>query len=96
MAAAMVAGAGTAATGATAGIAVATVVEAAGASTEIAWSGLELPTRGGEDCLTLGLKLCPPRVLIMAGLEMERMGGRKVSEMNWREWGGGGGGGGQG
>ena len=33
------------------------------------WLGLELPVGGGEDCLTLGLKLCPPRVLT-TGLRM--------------------------
>ena len=65
----------------------------------VGWPRLELPAGGGEDCLTLGLKLCPPRVLTMARLEKERMRGRNVSKMNWNEKregekGGGGGGGG--
>ena len=34
--------------------------------------GLELPAEGGEDCLTLGRKLCPPRFFTMAGLEKGR------------------------
>ena len=34
--------------------------------------GLELPAGRGEDCRTLGQKLCPPRVFTMAGLEKEK------------------------
>ena len=34
--------------------------------------GLEPSEGGGEDCLTLGQKLYPPRVFTMAGLEKER------------------------
>ena len=39
--------------------------------------GLEPPTGGEEECLTLGMWLCPPCVLAMPGLEKER---------RWREW----------
>ena len=39
--------------------------------------GLELPAGGGEDCRTLGRKLCPPRFFTMAGLEKEK---------RWRGW----------
>ena len=62
----MVAGAGTAA-----------VVGAGGAAAAAVGPGLEPSVGGGEDCLTLGWKLCPPRVFTMAGLENER---------RWRGW----------
>ena len=63
-----------------------TAVRAARAATAAGWPGLELLARGGEDCLTLGLKLCPQCVLTMARLEKERRWrGRKVLEMNWNE-----------
>ena len=57
----MVAGAGTAAT-----------VVAVGAAARGVGQELELPAGGGEYCRTLGRKLCPPRVLTMAGLEKEK------------------------
>ena len=50
---------------------------AVGAGVEAAEPGLEPPVGGGEDCLTLSRKLCPPRVFTMAGLEKER---------RWRGW----------
>ena len=62
----VVAGAGTAA-----------VVGARGAAAAAVGPGLEPPAGGGEDCLTLGWKLCPLRVFTMAGLEKER---------RWRGW----------
>ena len=62
MAAAVAAvGAGTAAAAV-----VATIMAVAGVP------GLEPPTGEGEDYLTLGWKLCPPRIFTMAGLEKER------------------------
>ena len=46
---------------------------AVGAATTAATGpGLDLLTRGGEDCRTLGQKLCPPRVFTMVGLEKEK------------------------
>ena len=60
------AGAGTATTAV-----VATVVVVAGGP------GLEPSAGEGEDCLTLGRKLCPPRVFTMDGLENKR---------RWRGW----------
>ena len=92
------AGAGTTAAVGAIGAAVAAAGDV-GAEAAAAGPRLGLPAGGGEDFLTLGLKLCPPRVFTIAGLEKERMGGRKVSEMKWngnerRERGGGGGGGG--
>ena len=51
------------------------VGRAAGVAVVAGWPGLELPTRGGEDCLTLSLKLCPPRVFTIAGLDKERRKG---------------------
>ena len=78
----------------TAGLPWAAEVEAAGAGTAAAvvaevgadtaaagGPGLEPSTGGGEDCFTLGRKLCPPRVFTMVGLEKERMGGGSFSEM---------------
>ena len=53
------------------GITVVTMV-ARGATTAAAGPGLDPPAGGGEDCLTLGRKLCPLRVFTMAGLEKER------------------------
>ena len=52
---------------------------AAGAAAAGAGLGLELPTGGGEDCRTLGRKLCPPHVFTMVGLEKEKRwrGGEK-------------------
>ena len=38
---------------------------------------LEPPAGGGEDCLTLGQKLCPSFIFTMAGLEKGR---------RWRGW----------
>ena len=59
---------------------------AVGAAAVAGWLGLELQAGGGEDYLTLGLKLCPPHILTMAGLEKERRWrGRKVSKINWNE-----------
>ena len=45
---------------------------AARAAAAGAGPGLELPVGGGEDCRTLGKKICPPRVFTMAGLEKEK------------------------
>ena len=76
----MAAGAGTvaaaaAAAGATAGVAAAAV-----------GPGLELPVGGGEDCLTLAVTSAHlHHGWVGEGEEMERIGGRKVSEMNWNE-----------
>ena len=56
-------GAGTAAAAA----AMATGAEAAGVG-----PGLEPSAGGGEDCCTMGCKLCPPRVFTMARLEKEK------------------------
>ena len=67
---------------------VAAAVAAAGAGTATAavvaiavvvagGPGLEPPAGEGEDCLTLGQKLCPPRVFTIAGLEKKR---------RWRGW----------
>ena len=56
---------------------VATEVVAGGAATAAADPGLESPVGRGEDCLTLGRKLCPPHVFTMARLE---------KEMRWRGW----------
>ena len=68
------------AAGAEAGAAAAVVGATGAAAATIGWPGLELLAGGGEDCLTLGLKLCPPHVLTMAGLDKERRWrGRKVS-----------------
>ena len=47
-------------------------VVAGGAATAAAEPGLESLVGRGEDCLTLGRKLCPPHVFTMAGLEKER------------------------
>ena len=55
----------------------AAVVVAEGAAAAAAGPGLEQPTGGGEDYLTMGRKLCPPRIFTMAGLEKER---------RWRGW----------
>ena len=52
--------------------AVAVVAAGAGTAAAAVGPGLEPPVGGGEDCLTLGRKLCPPRVFIMAVLEKER------------------------
>ena len=41
-------------------------VKARGAATA-AGPGLELPAGGGEERITLGLKVCPPRVFTMVG-----------------------------
>ena len=48
------------------------VTGAVGAATAVAGHGLELLTRGGKDCRTLGQKLCPPGVFTVAGLEKEK------------------------
>ena len=53
------------------------VVVAGGAAAAVAWPGLEQPAGGGEDCLTMGRKLCPSYIFTMAGLEKER---------RWRGW----------
>ena len=50
---------------------------ATGAAGVGARPGLELPVGAGEDCRTLGQKLCPPRVFIMAALDKEK---------TWRGW----------
>ena len=66
--------------GAAAVVAVGTAAAAAvGVATVVAGSGpgLNPPARGGEECRTRGLKLCPPRVLTMLGPEKGR---------RWREW----------
>ena len=55
----------------------AAVVVAGGAAAVATRPGLEALVGGGEDCLTLDRKLCPPRVITMAGLEKER---------RWRGW----------
>ena len=74
-AAAAVGVAAVAAIGGAVGVAAAAVGGVAGAAAMAGWPGLELPARGGEDCLTLGLKLCPPRIFTIAGLEKERRKG---------------------
>ena len=51
----------------------AAVVVAAGAATTGAGPGLELLAVGGENCRTLGRKLCPPHVFTMARLEKEKI-----------------------
>ena len=61
--------------GTTAAVVVAVAMAAAGGP------GLEPPAGGGEDCLTMVQKLCPPRIFTMAGLERKRMGGGGFSEM---------------
>ena len=43
-----------------------------GAAAATAGPGLDPPAGGGEERHTRGLKLCPPRVFTMAGLEKER------------------------
>ena len=55
----------------------AAVVMAGGAAVAVARPGLEPLVGGGEDCLTLGQKLCPPCFFTMAGL---------VEERRWRGW----------
>ena len=45
---------------------------AGGVAAAVAGPGLEPPAGGGEDCLTLGRKLCPLYVFTMAGPEKER------------------------
>ena len=54
-----------------------TAVVARGSAVATAGPGLEPPAGGGEDYLTFGRKLCPPRIFPMAGLEKER---------RWRGW----------
>ena len=54
-----------------------TAVVAKGAVAAAVGPGLELPTGGGENYLTLGQKLCPLRIFTMVGLEKER---------RWRGW----------
>ena len=49
----------------------AAAAEAAGVAATAAEPGLGLPAGGGEDCLTMGLKLCPPLVFTITGLEKE-------------------------
>ena len=57
----------------TAVAAVAAVVAAgAGMAAAAVGPGLEPPAGGGENCLTLGWKLCPPRFFTIVGLEKER------------------------
>ena len=85
-------------------IAGATTVVGEGAAATAARLGLDSPARGGEERSTRGLKLCPPRVFTMAGLEKERRWrGWEEEEKNINEFemklkrvGGGGGGGGGG
>ena len=71
---------------------------AAGAAAAVAGAArLELSAGAGEDCHTLGRKLCHASVFTMAGLEKIRdgeEGGDKISEVSWNGRGGGGGGGG--
>ena len=50
---------------------------AGGAAVATVGPGLESPIGGGEDCLTLGRKLCPSHIFTMAGLDKER---------RWRGW----------
>ena len=45
---------------------------AVGEAVAVGGLGLELPTGGGEDCLTLYLKPFPSRIFTMVGLEKER------------------------
>ena len=72
----MAAGAAAATAGGVAGAAAAAAAGwAARAAAAAGWPGLEPPAGGGEECLTLGLKLCPPRVFTIAGLEKERRKG---------------------
>ena len=55
-----------------AGASTAATVVAARAEATGARPGLVLLVRGGEDCRTMGWKLCPPRVFTMVGLEKEQ------------------------
>ena len=55
-------------------MAAAVAMVAAGVVAAATGQGLEPSAGGGEDCLTLGWKLCPPRVFTMAGLEKEKRG----------------------
>ena len=70
---------------------------AAGAAAAVAGAArLELSAGAGEDCHTLGRKLCHPSIFTMAGLEKEKRwrGGRRQdfrSELEWKRGGGGGG-----
>ena len=50
---------------------------AAAVAAAVSRLGLDLPIGGGEEWRTRGLKLCPPHVLTMPGLEKGR---------RWREW----------
>ena len=65
-----VGGATAAVGGGTTATLVAVVGEGATAATAELW--LDPPTGGGEERHTRGLKLCPPHVFTMAGLEKER------------------------
>ena len=69
-------GAGTATTAGAVG-AEATAAGAVGVAVAAAGLGLGFPGGGEEECLTLGLKLCPPRIFTIAGLE---------KEWRWRGW----------
>ena len=70
----MAAGEGTTATAA--------AVVGGGTTAAAARPGLDLPTGGGEEWCTRGLKLCPPRVFTMVGLEKERRGWEE-ERMGW-------------
>ena len=59
------------------GCAAAAAVVGGGVAGVVLGPGLGPPTRGGEEWLTRGLKLCLPRVLTMPRLEKGR---------RWREW----------
>ena len=45
-----------------------------GAAAVVTGQGLDPPAGGGEEWHTRGLKLCPPRIFTMVGLEKERRG----------------------
>ena len=57
--------------------AAAAVVVGEGAAVVEEGPGLDPPIRGGEKSCIRGLKLCPPRIFTMAGLENKR---------RWRGW----------
>ena len=67
------AGAAAAGGGGTVAVAVAAVVgkRVAAAAAAAVGPGWDSPAGGGEERCTRGLKLCPPRVFTMAGLEKE-------------------------
>ena len=74
-----------AAAGEGAGAVEAGTAAAAAAATAVAESGLLLPAGGGEECRTLGRKMCPPWVFSMVGLEKERREGVNERKRGFRK-----------